>query len=179
MAQIVAGIAALAVAGFGQPVVESLPGPVVHPWSFELLSNSRYSVHSGTQDTLPRQVLANVLWAMSRVPRLGEVRELYVATRDNVYLYEPGASLLHLHKSGYHRYRSTAAFEVGIACDRNEEVGLLAQAGLLAGLAFCDSASGPGVVSCPMRWAEKRPTARPFIPRPSFSCPLPSAWARA
>ncbi|UCG41981.1 MAG: hypothetical protein JSU73_08825 [candidate division WOR-3 bacterium] len=153
VARIVAGLAVLAVCGSGQPVVESLPDPVVHPWSFELLSNSRYSVHSWTQDTLPRQVLANVLWAMSRVPRFGEVRELYVATSDNVYLYDSGANLLQVHKPGDHRYRSTAAFEVGIACDRNEEVGLLAQAGLLAGLAFCDSASGPGVVSCPMRWA--------------------------
>jgi hypothetical protein len=149
----VAGLAVLVMSGFAQPVVESLPDPAVHPWSFELLSNSRYSVHSGTQDTLPRQVLANVLWAMSRVPRFGEVRELYVATRDNVYLYDTGANLLQVHKPGDHRYRSTAAFEVGIACDRNEEVGLLAQAGLLAGLAFCDSGAGPGVVSCPMRWA--------------------------
>jgi hypothetical protein len=153
VAQLVAGLAVLVVSGFAQPVVESLPDPVVHPWSFEQLSNSRYSVHSGIQDTLPRQVLANVLWAMSRVPRFGEVRELYVATRDNVYWYDPGVNLLQVHKPGDHRYRSTAAFEVGIACDRNEEVGLLAQAGLLAGLAFCDSAASPEVVSCPMRWA--------------------------
>ena len=56
----------MALLAVAQPVVESLPGPVVHPHSFELLSNSRYSVHSGFTPDLPRQVLANVLWAMSR-----------------------------------------------------------------------------------------------------------------
>ncbi len=131
--------------------IESLPGPVIHPYSFELLSNSRYSVHSGFNDTLPRQVLANVLWAMERAPRLGTFRELYVATRHNVYIYDPGSNTIVVHKPGDHRYKSGSAYEVGIAAARHEEVGFAIQAGLLAGLAFVDSA-GPGVVSCPMTY---------------------------
>lgn len=131
---------------------ETLPGPVVHPYSFEVLANSRYSIHSGFTDSLPRQALANVLWAMNRVPRLGTGRELYVATRNNVYQYEPSGNALVLHKAGDHRYSSSSAFEVGIACDQHEEAGMAIQAGLLAGAAFADSA-GPGVGACPMKWA--------------------------
>ncbi len=132
--------------------VESLPGPVVNPHSFELLSNSRYSIHSGFEDTLPTQVLANVLWAMNRTPRLGDYRELYVATGHNVYLYDPGNNTIAVHKPGDHRYASGSAFEVGVAAARHEEVGFAIQAGLLAGFAFVDSA-GMGVASCPMKWA--------------------------
>ncbi len=131
---------------------ESLPGPIVHPYSFEVLSNSRYSVHSGFTDSLPRQVLANVLWAMNRTPRLGVNRTFYVATRQGVYTYEPAGNVLVLHRAGDLRYSSSAAFEVGVACDRHEEAGMAVQAGLLAGVAFADSA-GPGVASCPMKWA--------------------------
>jgi hypothetical protein len=152
MAAFMALLSSLFVAGSGWAVAETLPGPVVHPYSFELLSNSRYSVHSGFSDSLPRQVMANVLWAMNQVPRLGQVRQLYVATKQGVYRYEPEGNVLVPHKSGDHRYSSTAAFEVGIATDRQEEAGMAVQAGLLAGTAFADSA-GPGVASCPMKWA--------------------------
>ena len=141
-----------ALPGPGRTVIESLPVPAEHAWSFELLSNSRYSVHSGFTDTLPEQVLANVLWAMNRVPRLGEYRELYVATGKNVYRYEPASHGLSIHRIGDHRYNSGSAFEVGIAAARQEEVGMAVQAGLLAGTAFRDLADGR-VVSCPMQWA--------------------------
>ncbi len=132
--------------------IESLPAPTVNQFSFELLSNSRYSVHSGMSDSLPRQVLANVLWAMGRVPRLGEYRQFYVAVRDNVYRYDTGSNTLTVHKPGDHRYLPSAAFEVGVAVERHEEAGFCIQAGLIAGTAFCDSA-GPGAVGCPMKWA--------------------------
>lgn len=152
MSALMALLSALIIAGPGWADVETLPGPVVHPYSLELLANSRYSVHSGFTDSLPEQVLANVLWAMNRVPRLGEFRQFYVANRGGVYAYEPAGNVLTLHKSGDYRYSSTAAFEVGIACDRHEEAGMAIQAGLLAGVAFAESA-GPGVASCPMKWA--------------------------
>lgn len=131
---------------------ERLSGPVVHPHSFAALSLNRYSVHSGFTDSLPHQVLANVLWAMTRVPALGSYRQLYVATRDNVYRYDAAENALVVHKPGDCRYSPGSAFEVGISCDRHEEAGMLTQAGLLAGTAFNDSA-GPGVASCPMKWA--------------------------
>ena len=144
----------LAVAGsvaFAQ--VESLPPPVVHANSFEIISNSRYSAHSGFTSALSDTVLSNVLWAMNRVPSFGSsYRELYVATPTNVYLYDPAAHVLNVHLAGNHRYSSSSAFEVGIAVERSEEAGLAVQAGLLAGDAFWSEGGGT-VTSCPMAFA--------------------------
>jgi hypothetical protein len=143
--------AAVSTAAFGQ--VESLPPPVVHANSFEIISNSRYSSHSGFTSSLSDTVLSNVLWAMSRVPSFGSsYREIYVATPTNVYLYDPAAHVLNVHLAGNHRYSSSSAFEVGIAVKRNEEAGLAVQAGLLAGDAFW-SRGGGIVTSCPMAFA--------------------------
>lgn len=136
--------------------VESLPGPRVSPWSFELLSNSRFSVHSGIADSLPRQVLANVLWAMNRAPLLGESRDLYVATPDNVWRFDPGSMTLGLHRAGDRRYSSGAAFEVGVACARHEDAGFAIQAGLLAATAFRED----GAAGCPMKWAADHANSR-------------------
>jgi hypothetical protein len=151
----VVGFLALAVvvstAALGQ--VESLPPPVVHGNSFEIISNSRYSSHSGFTSSLSDTVLSNVLWAMSRVQSFGSsYREIYVATPTNVYLYDPAAHALNMHLAGNHRYSSNSAFEVGIAVERNEEAGLAVQAGLLAGDAFWSRGSGI-VTSCPMAFA--------------------------
>jgi len=129
--------------------VESLPAPKVHGNSFEILSNSRYSVHSGFSGELPRQVLANVLWAMARAPKIGSYREFYVATPANVYRYDEHAHALALQRAGDHRATASSAFEVGIAGESDIEVGCATQAGLLAGTAFLDSTGG-NVVSCPM-----------------------------
>ena len=129
-----------------------LPAPVVHGNSFEILSNSRYSAHSGFTSTLSTQVVSNVLWAMNRVPRLGSYREFYVATPTNVYRYDSVAHALNVHLSGNHRYNAGAAYEIGIACDRYEEAGYAVQAGLLAGVAFWNS-SGGNVAGCPMAFA--------------------------
>lgn len=139
--------------------VDTLPEPVDHQWSFELVANSRYSAHTGFSDKLPEQVMANVLWAMARAPRTGEYRDLYVATPENVYSYDPSGRTLTLHRAGDQRYSSGSAFEVGVASDRQEDIGLAIQAGLLAGAAF-RSLAGGGVVSCPLQWAADHASAR-------------------
>ena len=41
--------------------VERLPAPMVHGNSFEVLSNSRYSVHNGFSGDLPRQIRVGIL----------------------------------------------------------------------------------------------------------------------
>jgi hypothetical protein len=69
-----------------------------------------------------------------------------------VYLYDTAAHVLNVHLAGNHRYSANSAFEVGIAVERNEEAGLLVQAGLLAGDAFWSRGSGI-VTSCPMAFA--------------------------
>ena len=136
----------------GSVWAESLPGPSAHAYSFEQLTNSRYSVHSGFDDSLPTQVMANVLWAMSRAPRVGDgYRDFYVATPDNVYRYDPSSFRLSVQRAGDHRYNSGSAFEVGVATVRPEEAGMAIQAGLLAGTAF--RGEGQDVASCPMQWA--------------------------
>jgi len=145
-------LAFLALAAYLQAQVESLPAPVVHANSFEILSNSRYSVHSGFTSSLPRQVVSNVLWAMNRVPHLGSYREFYVATPTNVYRYDSAAHALVVHLSGDHRYNSGSSYEVGIACERHEEAGFAIQAGLLAGTAFW-SPDSANVATCPMEYA--------------------------
>jgi hypothetical protein len=143
--------AVLSTAAFGQ--VESLPPPVIHSNSFEIISNSRYSAHSGFTGLLSDTVLSNVLWAMSRVPSfVSSYREIYVATPTNVYLYDSANHVLNVHLAGNHRYSSNSAFEVGIAVERDEEAGLAVQAGLLAGDAFWSRGSGI-VTSCPMAFA--------------------------
>jgi len=133
--------------------VESLPAPIINNKSFEILSNNRYSVHSGFSSSLSNQILSNVLWAMNKAPRIGTYREIYVATPTNVYQYDTINNTLVLHLAGNHRYMSGSAFEVGIATDRHEETGFLVQAGLLAGNAFRDVGATSNVVSCPMKYA--------------------------
>src|SRR5512136_2827758 len=97
--------AVVGAAAFAQ--VESLPPPVVHGNSFEIISNSRYSAHSGFTSSLSDTVLSNVLWAMSRVPSFGSsYREIYVATSSNVYLYDPAVHVLNVHLAGDYRYSS-------------------------------------------------------------------------
>ncbi len=135
-----------------RPVAETLPDPVRRGISFEALTNSRYSTHSGFTAALGRPVLASVLWAMNRMPRLGGYRDFYVATPENVYRFDPVAGTLVLHIAGDHRYNSGSAFEVGVAVERHEEAGMVVQAGLLAGTAFRNQHDQP-VASCPMKWA--------------------------
>ncbi len=137
---------------FGARVQESLPAPVVNGHSLELLLNSRYSVHAGFEGRLPEQVLANVLWAMSRTPCSGEYRQFYVATPENVYRYDAQNRCLVHHFAGDQRYNSGSAFEIGVATPRHEDAGMAIQAGLLAATAF-SSESGGAVVCCPMKWA--------------------------
>jgi nitroreductase len=142
--------------GAAQP--ESLRAPVHNAFSFEQLTNSRYSVHAGFDDSLPEQVMANVLWAMSRAPAPDSgYREFYVATPANVYRYDASDRGLIVQRSGDHRYNSGSAFEIGVAAARPEEAGMAIQAGLLEATA-CGGESR-GVVSCPMQWAADHATA--------------------
>jgi hypothetical protein len=133
--------------------IESLPVPIINNKSFEILSNNRYSVHSGFTSSLSNQILSNALWATNKAPRIGTYREIYVATPTNVYRYDTTNHTLVLHLAGNHRYSSGSAFEIGMASDRHEETGFMTQAGLLAGHAFRDAGATSNVVSCPMKYA--------------------------
>jgi hypothetical protein len=69
-----------------------------------------------------------------------------------LYLYDPANHALSLHLVGDHRYEASAAFEIGVAVELDEEASLAAQAGLLAGGAFWSRGSG-AVASCPKVFA--------------------------
>ncbi len=136
----------------GSAQARDLPSPVVNGNSFEIISNSRYTVHWGFTDSLSDTVLSNVLWAMSRAPSFGSsYREIYVADSENVYLYDTVNDDLDVHRAGDHRYIFYAdpAFEIGVAVERSEEAGLMIQAGLLAGDAFWSVGGDSNVTSCP------------------------------
>lgn len=143
---------------------ETLPAPVINRNSFEVISNSRYSFHSGFSSNLSDQILSNILWAMSKAPQIGSYREIYVAKPNNLYLYNPENHTLILYRTGNRRSLSNSAFEIGIATERYEEAGLLIQLGLLAATSFWDSLSN--AVACPMQsatnyannnWSPNRP----------------------
>ncbi|MEO0090478.1 MAG: nitroreductase family protein [candidate division WOR-3 bacterium] len=131
--------------------IETLPSPVINRNSFELLSNSRYSFHSGFSSNLSNQILSNILWAMAKAPIIGSYREIYVAKPNNLYLYNPENHTLNLHLTGNRRSNSNSAFEIGVATERYEEAGFIIQLGLLAATSFWDSLSN--AVSCPMQSA--------------------------
>ncbi len=149
--------------------IESLPAPIVNNKSLEILSNNRYSVHSGFSGSLSNQILSNILWATNKTPRIGTYREIYVATPTNVYRYDTTNNTLVLHLAGNHRYMSSSAFEVGIATDRHEETGLMIQAGLLAGHAFRDAGATSNVASCPMKYAADYASSN-WSPTHSIKC---------
>jgi hypothetical protein len=151
--KIFCGILTLFIISASYAQIESLPAPIVNNKSFEILSNNRYSVHSGFSGSLSNQVLSNALWAMNRMPQIGSYREIYVATPANVYRYDTTNHTLVLHLAGNHRYSTGSAFEIGIASDRHEETGLMIQAGLLASNAFRDWNAGSNVATCPMKYA--------------------------
>jgi hypothetical protein len=118
-----------------------LPDPQINTFSSEIVLNSRKSYHSGYSGTLSNQILANVLWAASRAPRIGITRVIYVATPDNVYRYDPISHDLIFHLSGNQMSESNLAFEVGVASDLAEDAGTALQYGNLASTAFWEDTS--------------------------------------
>ncbi len=114
----------------------ALPPPQVNTFSSEIVLNTRRSYHSGYSGTLPDQILANVLWATAKAPRLGSSRIIYVALPDNVYQYNPDNHEIFVHEPGNHLSESNLAFEVGIASDLVEDAGSALHYGHLAATSF-------------------------------------------
>lgn len=114
----------------------ALPDPQINTYSSEIVLNSRRSYHSGYSGTLSDQILANVLWAASRAPKVGANRTIYVARSDNVYRYDPAGHDIIVHRTGNHMSEANAAFEVGIASDLAEDAGSALHYAHLASLSF-------------------------------------------
>ena len=75
----------------------ALPGMQNNPFPVELVMNSRRSYHSGYSGDLPMQVLANVLWAATRAPMIGDTRTLYLALPTNLHRYNANTHRLEQH----------------------------------------------------------------------------------
>jgi len=141
------GVGAAVNRSFGRGVpsiltpAQALPAPQVNTFSSEIVMNSRRSYHGGYSGTLSDQILANVLWAVSRAPLIGSSRIIYVARPDNVYEYDPQLHELVLHQSGNHMSEGNLAFEVGVASDLSEDAGAALGYSLLAVTAFWTTSS--------------------------------------
>jgi hypothetical protein len=141
------GAGAMINRSFGQRIpsiiapAQALPPVQVNTFSSEIVMNSRRSYHSGYSGTLSDQILANVLWAVSRAPLIGSGRTIYVARPDNVYEYDPQQHEINLHLSGNHMSEGNCAFEVGVASDLAEDAGTALCYSLLAATAFWASSN--------------------------------------
>src|SRR4030042_931527 len=77
----------------GPESIISLPQPISTGQSVELCLNSRYSYHNPT-GTASDQQLSNVLWADGKFTFTGSFRNIYVATPNATYLYDPSHNTL-------------------------------------------------------------------------------------
>lgn len=141
------GVGAAVNRSFGKDIpsilapAQALPAPQVNTFSSEIVMNSRRSYHGGYSGTLSDQILANVLWAVSRAPMVGTTRIVYVARPDNVYEYDPQLHEINLHLAGNHMSEGNLAFEVGVASDLSEDAGTGLHYGHLAATSFWTSTS--------------------------------------
>jgi len=130
----------------GEETGTSLPQPIVTGQSVEICLNSRYSEHNPV-GTVSKQQLSNVLWAAGKAPVTGSFRNIYVATPDGTYLYNPNSSSLSLYSEDTaDRGAFVMSFERELAFD----AGVSYMPAILASVSMW-SDSGPSVSNCPMR----------------------------
>jgi hypothetical protein len=125
-----------------------LPTPVSSGPSLEICLNSRYSEHNPV-GTASEQQVGDVLWAAGKAPLTGASRDIYVATPNGTYLYDPvGNSLGAYSKDKRDKGAFVMSFERELAFD----AGLCYMPAILAGVSQW-STSGPSISisSCPMR----------------------------
>ena len=126
----------------------SLPPPVTDPHSTEICLNSRISYHGGWNAAGTEQMMADVLYATACAPLTAGQRRIYVATPQDVYLYDAESHALVLHKSGDSRSDATAAFEIGIAASSNLDAGAAMHLSQLESIAVWTGTTAQ-LASCP------------------------------
>ena len=131
---------------------ESGPGPllvpVVNAVSTELCANSRLSYHGGWNSAFSDQWLSNILWAAGKAPATSGPVTIYVATKNNVYVYDPVLHALNLHLAGNHRGDTNAAFQLGFAGDSAFDAGVAQHLAQEASIALWTGTASQ-VGSCP------------------------------
>jgi hypothetical protein len=127
---------------------QPLPDPVTDPHSAEICMNSRVSYHGGWSATATEQMLADVLHATARAPVTGVPLVIYVATPENVYVYDAGSHSLAVHKTGDWRSDGSAAFEVGVSAENMLDAGAAMHLAQLESIALWTGTSNQ-LASCP------------------------------
>ena len=123
----------------------ALPPPMITGVSTELCFNSRASVHSGLTGTASDQQLANVLWAAGRAPFVGSHREIYVATSECTYLYQPET-----HSLQYHSGTTTSnAFRITYDRELDFDAGVSYMTALAASVSLWNGTDNQ-LASCPI-----------------------------
>jgi hypothetical protein len=129
-------------------ITRSLPAPVVNPRSTEISMNSRLSYHGSWSATLVDQMVADVCYATSRAPLTGGPLTIYVATAQNVYIYDPVTNSLVLHKAGDSRSDTSASFELGVAAGNMIDAGVAMHLALLESTAIWTGTASQ-LAACP------------------------------
>ena len=131
-----------------EPPLGTLSNPIITGNSVELCLNSRVSYHGRWNDKAQNQWMSNVLWAAGKAPVTGSKRTIYVATKENVYIYNPDTHSLSLHLDGDHRSDDSAAFQIGWSSDNLLDSGVSLQLAELESVALWSGTSSQ-LASCP------------------------------
>lgn len=124
----------------------SLPEPLKTGQSVEICLNSRYSFHNPA-GTASQQQISNVLWAAGRMPITGSFRNIYLATPDGTYLYDPADNSL---SSSAEDIADRGAFVLSWDRELAFDAGLSYMPAILASVSL-RSDSGLTLSNCPMR----------------------------
>jgi hypothetical protein len=124
----------------------SLPEPILTKKSVESCLNSRYSYHNPT-GTASDQQLSNVLWAAGKAPITGSFRDIYVATQNATYLYDPSHNTLNWYSNDV---ADRGAFVLSFERELDFDTGLSYMPAILASISLWGSTES-SVSSCPMR----------------------------
>jgi hypothetical protein len=124
----------------------SLPEPIFTGKSVEICLNSRYSYHNPT-GTASDQQLSNILWAAGKAPVTGAFRDIYVATSNATYLYDPSYNTLNWYSNDV---ADRGAFVINYERELDFDAGLSYMPAILASVSLWGSTES-SVSSCPMR----------------------------
>jgi hypothetical protein len=132
------------ICGAGPIDANNLPAPIVTENSVEICMNSRYSQHS-LRGTASMQQISNVVWAAGKVPFTGTHRDIYVATPDGTYLYDPNNHSLSRHSDVV---TDDGAFAITYESERDFDTGVSFMPALLAAVSLRRSTESP-MATCP------------------------------
>jgi len=132
--------------GWAQGVTAgSLPAPIITRNSVETCLNSRYSQHSLSTTPATAQQIGNILWAAGRAPVAGTYRNIYAATLNGTYLYDPAGHSLSRYSN---EVTNDGGFAIIYDAQLEFDAGVMFMPALLASVSLGHSTES-AVASCP------------------------------